>query len=192
MLLAFLITTEEDFKHWKVGVESVQGKSVVHVYDKEPVMVDSFGERSEALDEVEPFDTDDEDEDLRDEAKGDLESEGVDLKGVEVPLRRDEDEGDGVEVRPEEARPEEEGDGVEVRESDVDDGEDSRVQEVPEEEEEYEEPTLVGGVQGRIQADVVTQMEGKVKEVMEETDRLNSLKKYGGKERNKDPVVVKT
>lgn len=56
MLLAFLITTEEEYEHWKEGVQSVQGKYVVHVQDKEPIPRGQ--EREGAVDEVESWDED--------------------------------------------------------------------------------------------------------------------------------------
>lgn len=56
MLLAFLITSEEDYEEWKQGVQSVQGKSVVHVQDKEPAPRGQ--EREAAVDEVESLDED--------------------------------------------------------------------------------------------------------------------------------------
>lgn len=54
MLLAFLITSKEDYESWKEGVQSVQGKSVVHVQDKEPAPRGQ--ERASAIDEVESWD----------------------------------------------------------------------------------------------------------------------------------------
>ncbi|KAI4627353.1 Cysteine protease atg4 [Alternaria ethzedia] len=56
MLLAFLITSQEDYDNWKEGVRSVQGKSVVHVQDKEPAPRGQ--EREGAIDEVESWDED--------------------------------------------------------------------------------------------------------------------------------------
>ncbi|CAA9962083.1 Peptidase family C54 protein [Pyrenophora teres f. maculata] len=56
MLLAFLITSEDDYEDWKQGVRSVQGKSVVHVQDREPAPRGQ--EREGAIDEVESWDED--------------------------------------------------------------------------------------------------------------------------------------
>jgi cysteine protease ATG4 len=54
MLLAFLVTSEADYESWKDGVQSVQGKCVVHVQEKEPVPRGQ--ERESAIDEVESWD----------------------------------------------------------------------------------------------------------------------------------------
>ncbi|KAF1843810.1 autophagy-related protein-like protein 4 [Cucurbitaria berberidis CBS 394.84] len=54
MLLAFLVTSEEDYENWKEGVRSVQGKCVVHVQDAEPAPRGQ--EREGAVDEVESLD----------------------------------------------------------------------------------------------------------------------------------------
>ncbi|UPX19483.1 Cysteine protease atg4 [Ascochyta rabiei] len=56
MLLAFLVTSEEDYEKWKEGVQSVQGKCVVHVQDHEPAPRGQ--EREGAVDEVESWDED--------------------------------------------------------------------------------------------------------------------------------------
>ncbi|KAF1946461.1 putative cysteine protease ATG4 [Clathrospora elynae] len=56
MLLAFLITSQQDYEDWKEGVMSVQGKSVVHVQDKQPSPRGQ--EREGAVDEVESWDED--------------------------------------------------------------------------------------------------------------------------------------
>lgn len=56
MLIAFLIKSPEDYENWKEGVRSVQGKSVVHVQDKEPLPRGQ--EREGAVDEVESWDED--------------------------------------------------------------------------------------------------------------------------------------
>lgn len=54
MLIAFLVRDEADFEHWKRGVVSVQGKSIVHVSESEPLPRGQ--ERAGAVDEVESFD----------------------------------------------------------------------------------------------------------------------------------------
>ena len=53
MLLAFLITSEDDYAAWREGVQSVQGKCVVHVQDHEPAPRGQ--EREGAVDEVESW-----------------------------------------------------------------------------------------------------------------------------------------
>lgn len=112
MLLAFLIRDEDEWEAWKQGIESVQGKSVVHVSDKEPVMVGrgEGGERAEAVDEVEAFDSDDdvEDDEERDQVKVEKDEE-------EAEEEEEEEEGDGVKVK-----------GVKVVEA-VEDDEDEEV-----------------------------------------------------------------
>jgi len=60
MLIGFLIKDEEDWKRWREDIKDVPGsKSIVHVADKEPVgMGRGMGvEREGAIDEVETFDT---------------------------------------------------------------------------------------------------------------------------------------
>jgi cysteine protease ATG4 len=54
MLLAFLVTSEDDYLNWRDAVQSVQGKCVVHVQDKEPAPRGQ--EREGAIDEVESWD----------------------------------------------------------------------------------------------------------------------------------------
>ncbi|KAH7401541.1 putative cysteine protease ATG4 [Pyrenochaeta sp. MPI-SDFR-AT-0127] len=54
MLLAFLVTSQEDYNNWKEGVRNVQGKCVVHVQDKMPTPRGE--EREGAIDEVESWD----------------------------------------------------------------------------------------------------------------------------------------
>lgn len=56
MLLAFLVTSKQDYEDWKKAVQSVQGKCVVHVQDREPAPRGQ--ERAEAVDEVESWDED--------------------------------------------------------------------------------------------------------------------------------------
>ncbi|KAE8449925.1 Cysteine protease atg4 [Mollisiaceae sp. DMI_Dod_QoI] len=58
MLIAFLVRDENDWKDWRRAVQEVQGKAVIHVADKEPVL---STERDGAIDEVETFDDDDDD-----------------------------------------------------------------------------------------------------------------------------------
>jgi cysteine protease ATG4 len=54
MLLAFLVRSEEDYENWKQGVQSVQGKTIVHVQGREPLPRGQ--EREGAVDEVESWD----------------------------------------------------------------------------------------------------------------------------------------
>jgi cysteine protease ATG4 len=54
MLLAFLIASEADYLNWREAVQSVQGKCVVHVQEKEPTP--GGQEREGAIDEVESWD----------------------------------------------------------------------------------------------------------------------------------------
>ncbi|KAI9707261.1 MAG: Cysteine protease atg4 [Candelina mexicana] len=66
MLIAFLIRDEEDWKTWRDSVSQIQGKSIIHVADKEPAFHHGLGsEREGAIDEVESVDDEDEDDDLR-------------------------------------------------------------------------------------------------------------------------------
>ncbi|KAF2730267.1 putative cysteine protease ATG4 [Polyplosphaeria fusca] len=55
MLIAFLIQDADDFEHWKQGVVSVQGKSIIHVSQREP-QPPGTAPREGAIDEVESFD----------------------------------------------------------------------------------------------------------------------------------------
>lgn len=63
MLIAFLIKDEEDWRAWREGIASTQGKPIVHVADKEPVLgvggSEMSVEREGAIDEVEAFDDED-------------------------------------------------------------------------------------------------------------------------------------
>lgn len=54
MLLSFLVTSEADYENWKEGVQSVQGKCIVHVQDRQPLPRGQ--ERDAAVDEVESWD----------------------------------------------------------------------------------------------------------------------------------------
>jgi cysteine protease ATG4 len=62
MLIGFLIRDEEDWKKWRATVSKAPGKSIIHVADSEPVHTSSLSmERPGAIDEVETFDTEDDD-----------------------------------------------------------------------------------------------------------------------------------
>ncbi|RFU78976.1 cysteine protease atg4 [Trichoderma arundinaceum] len=58
MLIGFLIRTESDWSEWRRLVESVQGKTIIHVADHEPTLYNSGG-RDNAVDEVELLSDDD-------------------------------------------------------------------------------------------------------------------------------------
>lgn len=63
MLIAFLIRDEEDWCEWKKEVQALPGKAVIHIADNDPTLLGRAGEREGAIDEVESFDGDNEDED---------------------------------------------------------------------------------------------------------------------------------
>jgi cysteine protease ATG4 len=62
MLIAFLIHDENDWKNWRQAIQEVQGKAVVHVADKDPMLHGLETEREGAIDEVETFDDEDDDD----------------------------------------------------------------------------------------------------------------------------------
>jgi len=62
MLLAFLIRDEDDWKDWRQAVQEVQGKAIVHVADRDPALHGLGAERDAAIDEVETFDDEDDDD----------------------------------------------------------------------------------------------------------------------------------
>lgn len=62
MLIAFLIRDEKDWKEWRQSVQEVQGKAVIHVAEKEPPLQGLGTERAGAIDEVETFDDEDDDD----------------------------------------------------------------------------------------------------------------------------------
>lgn len=62
MLISFLIRDENDWKQWRQSVQEVQGKAVIRVADKDPALHGMGTEREGAIDEVETFD-DEEDDD---------------------------------------------------------------------------------------------------------------------------------
>jgi cysteine protease ATG4 len=61
MLIGFLISTESDWSEWRQCVESVQGKTIIHVADHEPMLYSGEG-RDSAVDEVELLSDDDDDD----------------------------------------------------------------------------------------------------------------------------------
>jgi cysteine protease ATG4 len=56
MLIGFLVRSREDFDEWRKAVEAggAEGKQIVHVHEKEP--------RAGAVDEVETWETGEEDD----------------------------------------------------------------------------------------------------------------------------------
>ena len=68
MLIGFLIRDEEDWQEWRRSVKHVQGKTIIHVSDHDPVA--QMSERGGAIDQVEPL-SDEADEDDTDEVDDD-------------------------------------------------------------------------------------------------------------------------
>ncbi|KAL8874132.1 MAG: hypothetical protein Q9174_000502 [Haloplaca sp. 1 TL-2023] len=62
MLIGFLIRDEDDWRSWRTSVTEVQGKPVIHVAAREPILNGKEVERQSAMDEVEALDDDDESE----------------------------------------------------------------------------------------------------------------------------------
>jgi cysteine protease ATG4 len=62
MLIAFLIRDEEDWRNWREAVNYVQGKTIIHIADREPALHGMGVEREGAVDEVETFDDEDDDD----------------------------------------------------------------------------------------------------------------------------------
>lgn len=61
MLIGFLIQSREDWVDWRRNVKHVQGKAIIHVSDRDP-MLSGVGEAREgAIDEVEILSDDDND-----------------------------------------------------------------------------------------------------------------------------------
>jgi len=61
MLIGFLIRSEEDWQDWKRSVKHVQGKSIIHVAQRNAVHGGSSEGREGAIDEVETLSDDDTD-----------------------------------------------------------------------------------------------------------------------------------
>ncbi|KAK8131017.1 hypothetical protein PG984_007455 [Apiospora sp. TS-2023a] len=59
MLIGFLIQNEQDWQDWRRSVKHVQGKSIIHVSDHDPVA--QAGEQDSAINQVEAMSDDDED-----------------------------------------------------------------------------------------------------------------------------------
>lgn len=63
MLIGFLIRDREDWASWKNSIASAPGKAIIHIADKDPAALGGSGERDEAIDEVESFDGEEEEDD---------------------------------------------------------------------------------------------------------------------------------
>ena len=63
MLIAFLIRDDNDWKEWRRAVQEVQGKAVIQIADEDPTLHGIDAEREGAIDEVETFDDDEDDDD---------------------------------------------------------------------------------------------------------------------------------
>lgn len=59
MLIGFLIRDEQDWQDWRRSVKHVQGKSIIHVSDHDPVA--QAGEQDSAISQVEAMSDDDDD-----------------------------------------------------------------------------------------------------------------------------------
>jgi cysteine protease ATG4 len=59
MLIGFLVRDEEDWKDWRRSVKHVQGKTIIHVSDHDPVA--QMKERGTIIDEVETLSDEDND-----------------------------------------------------------------------------------------------------------------------------------
>lgn len=61
MLIGFLIRSKEDWVEWRRCVKHVQGKAVIHVADRDPMLQSVAEGREGAIDEVETLSDDDTD-----------------------------------------------------------------------------------------------------------------------------------
>jgi cysteine protease ATG4 len=86
MLIGFLIKSEEDWKDWRRRLGEVKGKAIINVFEKEPPVPGETVERKEAVDEVETFDDEDDDETVTVTGEGDGEErkDGVDGAGTDA------------------------------------------------------------------------------------------------------------
>jgi cysteine protease ATG4 len=66
MLIGFLIRDEQDWENWQREVKNVQGKSIIHIAEREPTITNIEGERADAIDEVESFDEEEDGDGLLD------------------------------------------------------------------------------------------------------------------------------
>ncbi|KAL8837378.1 MAG: hypothetical protein Q9170_002549 [Blastenia crenularia] len=62
MLIGFLIHSREDWREWRKSVTKVQGKPVIHIADKEPIMEVQDLERPNEVYDVETLDDENEDD----------------------------------------------------------------------------------------------------------------------------------
>lgn len=62
MLIGFLIRSEEDWIDWRRSVKHVQGKSIIHVSDHDPV-AQCEAQGSNFMDQVEAMSDDENDDD---------------------------------------------------------------------------------------------------------------------------------
>lgn len=72
MLIGFLIKDEADWEDWKTRLTEVKGKPIVHIYERQPPIPGEPKERKEAVDEVETFDDEEDDETLTERGVDDL------------------------------------------------------------------------------------------------------------------------
>jgi cysteine protease ATG4 len=61
MLIGFLIRSEEDWADWRRCVKHVQGKTIIHIADRNPMLPGASEGREGAIDEVETLSDDDDD-----------------------------------------------------------------------------------------------------------------------------------
>ncbi|KAK5942534.1 Cysteine protease atg4 [Knufia obscura] len=73
MLMGFLIRDESDWEDFKRRINDVRGKKIVNIWEREPPVPGEQAERKEAVDEVETFDDeeDEEGDDLTERGDGD-------------------------------------------------------------------------------------------------------------------------
>ena len=84
MLIAFLIRDEADWTAFRKRISETPGKPLVHISDVSPSLHGSVSEREEAVDEVQTFDDDEEENDALDD---DDISEPVDIGNISHPKR---------------------------------------------------------------------------------------------------------
>ncbi|KAI4165054.1 MAG: hypothetical protein LQ342_001331 [Letrouitia transgressa] len=61
MLIAFLIRDMDDWKTWREAITKIPGKPIIHIADKEPNMHIQGAEKENAIDDVEIFDENEDD-----------------------------------------------------------------------------------------------------------------------------------
>lgn len=69
MLMSFLIRDEQDWEDFKRRINEVRGKKIVNIYAKEPPVPGQAAERKEAVDEVQTFDDEEDDDGEGDDSK---------------------------------------------------------------------------------------------------------------------------